>query len=127
MGPPESFLTESPWGPAMKLYTFKRGEEDEAFSLEKQTIDGMWDELIGVEADPEPGVEVYCHKCAIEGRIIATGSITATLLSGVTKGQIGVRGNLYAGAFIGVNAFAQWEKTVKEPLLVRNLAGWESK
>jgi len=109
----------------MKLYTFKRGEKDETYSLEKQTIDGMWDELVGVEADQEPGVEVYCHKCAIEGRIIATGSITATPLYGLTKGSIGVRGNLYAGAFIGINAFAQWEKTVKEPLLVRNLAGWE--
>lgn len=32
---------------------------------------------------------------------------------------------MYVGAFLGVNAFTKYEKTIKKELMKRNLAGWE--
>lgn len=32
---------------------------------------------------------------------------------------------MYVGAFLGVNAFTKYEKTIKQELMKRNLAGWE--
>ena len=119
-------MEESPWGPAMKLYSFKRGGDDEEFEEEQSELDKMLGELIGVDEEgPEPGIDVYCHKCGIQGKVTATGSITATPLSGLTRGTISIEGNMYAGAYLGINAFAQWEKTIKKPLLVKGLPGWE--
>jgi hypothetical protein len=110
LGPPEKYEVESPWGKAFKMYTFKMGEDNEKFSATQTLLDNMVEELIG-EAEPEPGVEIYCVNCGVRGSVKATGKINATPLSGIKEAQIGVSGNMYIGLYIGVNAFAKWYVT----------------
>lgn len=123
LGPPAHMQEDSPWGPAFKIYAWTRAKEDPKFEKEKTTLDLIQEQLKG-EEDPQPGVELWCVNCGVKGHIRATGSITATALSGVTQGKIDVDGNMRVGAYIGVNAFTAWEKTVKKDLLVQGLPGW---
>ncbi|KAJ9635082.1 hypothetical protein H2199_008568 [Coniosporium tulheliwenetii] len=123
LGPPAHMQEDSPWGPAFKFYTWTRAKEDPKFQKE-QTALGLIQEQLKGEEDPEPGIELWCVNCGVKGHIRATGSITATALSGLTQGKIDVDGNMRVGAYIGVNAFAAWEKTVKKDLLVQGLPGW---
>ena len=66
-----------------------------------------------------------CVDCGAKGKFVAKGSISATPLSGLKKAQVGVSGNMYVGAFLGVNAFTKYEKTVRKDLFVKGLPGWE--
>jgi hypothetical protein len=123
IGPPATVLSDSPWGQAFKMYTFKVGEEDEAFSATKTILDNMAEDLLG-ETDPEPGVELYCVNCGVRGAVTATGTINATPLSGIKQASIGVNGNMYVGLYIGVNAFAKWEKEWEKEIFEKGLPGW---
>ena len=123
IGPPSSVLSDSPWGQAFKMYTFKVGEDDEEFSASKTVLDNMVGDLLG-EAEPEPGVELYCVNCGVRGSVKATGTINATPLSGVKQASIGVSGNMYVGLYIGVNAFAKWEKEWEKEIFEKGLPGW---
>lgn len=66
-----------------------------------------------------------CVDCGVKGKFIAKGSLSATPLSGLKKAQIDVSGNMYVGAFLGVNAFTKYEKTIRKDLFVKGLPGWE--
>lgn len=124
MGPPASVLEESPWGDqGFKFYTYSPEKGGEKWEASAAALDKIQGELIG-EADPEPGIELWCVECGIRGKVVATGSLSATPLSGLKKGSIAIQGNMYAGVFLGVNAFAQWEKTVRKDLFVKGLPGW---
>ena len=123
IGPPSAVMSDSPWGQAFKMYTFKVGGEDEKFSATKTILDNMASDLLG-EADPEPGVELYCVNCGVRGSVKATGTINATPLSGIKQASIGVSGNMYVGLYIGVNAFAKWEKEWEKEIFEKGLPGW---
>ncbi|KAL1614919.1 hypothetical protein SLS54_009368 [Diplodia seriata] len=124
LGPPASVLEESPWGTTgFKFYTYTPEEGGEKWEASAAALEKIQTELIG-EADPEPGIELWCVDCGVRGKIVATGSISATPISGLKKGSIGISGNMYAGVFLGVNAFTQWEKTVRKDLFVKGLPGW---
>ena len=123
IGPPSNVLSDSPWGQAFKMYTFKVGEDDEKFDATKTILDNMASDLLG-EADPEPGVELYCVNCGVRGSVKATGTINATPLSGIKQASIGVSGNMYVGLYLGVNAFAKWEKEWEKEIFEKGLPGW---
>jgi hypothetical protein len=123
LGPPATVEVDSPWGKAFKMYTFKMGEEDEKFSATKATLDNLVEEFVGAP-NPEPGVEIYCVNCGVRGSVKATGKINATPLSGVKEASIGISGNLYVGMYLGVNAFAKWEKEWEKELFSKGLPGW---
>ncbi|OJD35908.1 apple protein [Diplodia corticola] len=124
LGPPASVLTESPWGTdGFKFYEYTPEEGGSKWEASAAALEKIQTELVG-EADPEPGIELWCVDCGVRGKIVATGSISATPLSGLKKGSIGISGNMYAGVFLGVNAFTQWEKTVRKDLFVKGLPGW---
>ncbi|EOD43076.1 putative Apple protein [Neofusicoccum parvum UCRNP2] len=124
LGPPSSVLAESPWGSTgFKFYEYTPEEGGSKWEASAAALEKIQTELIG-EADPEPGIELWCVDCGVKGKIVATGSISATPLSGLKKGSIGISGNMYAGVFLGVNAFTQWEKTVRKDLFVKGLPGW---
>ncbi|KAF4535212.1 Kelch domain-containing protein [Lasiodiplodia theobromae] len=124
LGPPASVLAESPWGSdGFKFYEYTPEEGGSKWEASAAALEKIQTELVG-EADPEPGIELWCVDCGVRGKISATGSISATPLSGLKKGSIGISGNMYAGVFLGVNAFTQWEKTVRKDLFVKGLPGW---
>ncbi|EKG18629.1 Apple [Macrophomina phaseolina MS6] len=124
MGPPASVQEDSPWGSkGFKFYTYTPDKGGEKWRASEAALEKIQGELLG-EADPEPGIELWCVDCGVRGKVVATGSISATPLSGLKKGSIGVSGNMYAGVFLGVNAFAQWEKTIRKDLFVKGLPGW---
>lgn len=124
LGPPASVQQKSPWdSDGFKFYTYSPEEGGEKWKASKTALEKISDELLG-EADPEPGIELWCVDCGVRGKVVATGSISATPLSGLKKGTIGVDGNMYAGVFLGVNAYTQWEKTVRKDLFVKGLPGW---
>lgn len=123
LGPPSNVQVESPWGKAFKMYTFRMGQDDEKFSASKATLDSLVDEFIGAP-NPQPGIEIYCVNCGVRGSVKATGRINATPLSGVKEASIGISGNMYVGMYLGVNAFAQWEKEWEKELFSKGLPGW---
>lgn len=66
-----------------------------------------------------------CVDCGVKGKFIAKGSLSATPLSGLKKAQVDVSGNMYVGAYLGVQAFTKYEKTIRKDLFVKGLPGWE--
>lgn len=124
--PPAPILVDSPWGRAVRLYSFRMDGKDQRFSATKATLERMVDTLMGTR-NPQPGIDIYCVDCGAKGVIKATGKVKATPLSGVKQAQIGIEGNMHVGLFIGVNAFAKWEKAYEKELFSMALPGWEIK
>ncbi|KAL1651838.1 hypothetical protein SLS61_005209 [Didymella pomorum] len=119
----------TPWEgtTGFKFYDYKPDREGAKWKKSKINLERVATELLKApgEADPEPGIELWCVDCGVKGKFVAKGSLSATPLSGLKKAQVGVHGNMYVGAFLGVNAFTKYEKTIKKELMKRNLAGWE--
>lgn len=124
MVPPSTMLEDSPWGDALKFYSWSPDAGGEAWEASAYALDQIQGTLMGLEAEPEPGVEFYCVNCGVSGKMTAVGSIEATPLSGVKSAQIGVHGNLYAGLYLGVNAFAKYETKYEKELFSKGLPGW---
>lgn len=124
LAPPEVYLTESPWGDGFKFYTFT-AEGGEKFSLEATIKDELKDSVKTIEGDDskEPGVELWCVNCGVTGNFQLTGSFSASILHGFTKGQLSMNGNLYAGLFIGLDAFAEWDLNHEKDLFTMGLPG----
>jgi len=124
MVPPNTMLEDSPWGDALKFYSWSPDAGGEAWEASAYALDQIQGSLMGLEAEPEPGVEFYCINCGISGKMTAVGSIQATVFEGIKSAQIGVHGNLYAGLYLGVNAFAKYEKKYEKELFNKGLPGW---
>ncbi|KAK5093496.1 hypothetical protein LTR70_004672 [Exophiala xenobiotica] len=107
MVPPNTMLEDSPWGDALKFYSWSPDAGGEAWEASAYALDQIQGSLMGLEAEPEPGFEFYCINCGISGQMTAVGSIQATVFEGIKSAQIGVHGNLYAGSYLGVNVFAK--------------------
>jgi hypothetical protein len=122
MSAPSQSLDMSPWGPGYSFYNWT--PDSGAFYNEQQDdIDKIKSVIIG-DADPEPGVELWCINCGIQGDLKVTGSIAYSLVDGLTKGQVSMNGNLYAGFFLGLNAFSQWDMTDESDFLTRGVYGF---
>jgi hypothetical protein len=122
LSPPSQSLDMSPWGPGYSFYNWTPATG--AFYNEQQdNIDKIQSLIIG-DADPKPGVELWCINCGIQGDLTVTGSIAYTLINGLTKGQVSMNGNLYAGFFLGLNAFSQWQMTDESDFLTRGVYGF---
>ncbi|KAG9569096.1 hypothetical protein KCU71_g1514, partial [Aureobasidium melanogenum] len=86
----------------------------------QKSLNGMSSSLNGV-SNPEPGIQMYCVDCGIKGDFQAVGTVSASLTQGVTRCDVSLDGNLYAGVFVGVNAFAAYEKTINKDLINKGL------
>jgi hypothetical protein len=64
---------------------------------------------------------MYCVDCGIKGSFQAVGTVSASLAKGVTRCDVSLDGNLYAGVFVGVNAFAAYEKNINKDLINKGL------
>ena len=124
IGPPSSLLTDSPWGNGFKFYTLTLDDDDDShYSLDDNVLDKITEELIG-DADPEPGIELWCVNCGVNGEFKVTGSFSASITSGITKGQLSLTGNMYAGLFIGLDAFAEYDLLTEHDLFTVGLPGF---
>ncbi|KAG9527760.1 hypothetical protein KCU93_g4897, partial [Aureobasidium melanogenum] len=86
----------------------------------QKSLNGMSSSLNGV-SNPKPGIQMYCVDCGIKGDFQAVGTVSASLANGVTRCDVSLDGNLYAGVFVGVNAFAAYEKTINKDLINKGL------
>ncbi|KAH6633380.1 hypothetical protein C7974DRAFT_170427 [Boeremia exigua] len=124
-----SLSKTTPWDDTtgFKFYDYRPEREGAKWKASKINLARVATEfkLLPGEKDPEPGIELWCVDCGVKGKFIAKGSISATPLSGLKKAQVGVSGNMYVGAFLGVNAFTKYEKTIRKDLFVKGLPGWE--
>lgn len=129
LGSGTSLTKTTPWEgtTGFKFYDYKPDREGAKWKASVVNLARVASEfkLLPGEADPEPGVELWCVDCGVKGKFVATGSISATPLSGLKKAQVGVHGNMYVGAFLGLNAFTSYEKTFRKDLFVKGLPGWE--
>lgn len=124
IGPPNILLESSPWGPmGFKFYSYTVDPEDSHYSAYVNTLEVISQDLLG-NNNNAPGIEFWCLNCGIEGDIKATGTLSASISSGITKGQITVSGDIYAGIFLGVNAYAELEKVYTDELFTVGLPGW---
>ncbi|GFP60250.1 hypothetical protein TASIC1_0017001200 [Trichoderma asperellum] len=123
LGPPPLSLDESPWGDGFKFYDWTP-DKGEWYDAQADAIDKMKSVVLG-DADPEPGIELWCVNCGVQGDLKVTGSISYSLANGLTKGQVSMNGNIYAGLFLGMNAFAEWDPTYEYDFLTLGLPGFE--
>lgn len=122
IGPPSSLLLKSPWNNdqlGFKFYHFGVDEKDSGYSFWANALENVAAEL-GKEEKPEPGVDFWCVGCGIRGDVKATGSLSANL-KGVSKAQLAIKGNMYAGMFLGIDAFATIGKTYNKTLFKQGL------
>lgn len=124
-----SLAKTTPWDgtTGFEFYNYKPEREGAKWKASKLKLTKVASELklLPGEEDPEPGVSLWCIDCGVKGKFVATGSISATPLSGLKKAQVGIHGNMYVGAFLGLNAFTYYEKTFRKDILVKGLPGWE--
>ena len=129
LGSGTSLTQTTPWEgtTGFKFYDYRPEREGKKWKSSAINLARVASEfkLLPGEKDPEPGVELWCVDCGVKGKFVATGSISATPLSGLKKAQVGVHGNMYVGAFLGLNAFTSYEKTLRKDLFVKGLPGWE--
>ncbi|KAJ4359090.1 hypothetical protein N0V95_002484 [Ascochyta clinopodiicola] len=129
LGSGTALSQKTPWEgtTGFKFYDYRPEREGKKWKASKVNLAKVASELklLPGELDAEPGVDLYCVDCGVKGKFVATGSISATPLSGLKKAQVGVHGNMYVGAFLGVNAFTSYEKTIRKDLFVKGLPGWE--
>jgi hypothetical protein len=123
MGPPPLSLDESPWGDGFKFYDWTP-DKGEWYDAQDDAIDKIKGVILG-DADPEPGIELWCVNCGVQGDLKVTGSISYSLANGLTKGQVSMNGNIYAGLFLGMNAFAEWDPKDEYDFLTMGLPGFE--
>ncbi|KAL8692316.1 MAG: hypothetical protein Q9218_002633 [Villophora microphyllina] len=84
-----------------------------------EELEGILDQILpDSQGQPEPGIVFWCVNCGIRGTIQVAGSISFTLLNGVTAGNVALSGNLRAGLEIGMDAFAEYRKTITVARLV---------
>ncbi|KAH8125019.1 hypothetical protein LI328DRAFT_156029 [Trichoderma asperelloides] len=122
MGPPPVMLDDSPWGQGFKFYDWTPDKGGDFWEAQEAAIDKIKEVILG-DADPEPGIELWCVNCGVNGNFKVTGSFHYTLASGLTEGQISMHGNLDAGLFLGLNAFAEWDPTKEYDFITEGLPG----
>lgn len=121
---PSAVQVDSPWGKAFRIYSYEMGADDgEVYSTTKSVLDNLVGEFVG-SPNPVPGVEMFCVNCGVKGSVKATGRINATPLSGIKEASIGISGDMYVGLYLGVNAFAKWEKEWEKEIFEKGLPGW---
>ena len=77
------------------------------------------------EPSPKPGIDIWCVDCRFKGSFSASGSIQASLSSGVSKAQVVFSGDSIEGNIgIGVDAFAMYNTGSTKDLYVLPLGGW---
>ncbi|KAJ5934395.1 hypothetical protein N7466_003942 [Penicillium verhagenii] len=124
IAPSSSLLLTSPWGEGFKFYTLTMDKDDSHFSLDDTVLEKVEEELIG-EADPEPGIELWCVDCGVSGEFKLTGAFSISVSKGISKAQLSLTGNMYAGLFIGLDAFAEYDITTEHDLFTVSLPGFE--
>ncbi|KAK7993714.1 hypothetical protein PG989_007095 [Apiospora arundinis] len=96
-------LVDSPFGPAFQI--FKKEKENKA---------GTASGAIGF----------YCVDCKVKGKIHVGGELSFSLLGGgISKGQIGLDGNIEAGLFLGLAAEAKYQREFKTPIASAGIPG----
>jgi hypothetical protein len=71
-----------------------------------------------------PGIGVYCVNCGITGQVGVTGSISASLTSGIQQAQIGVGANFQAGATLAISAFTMQDFNKVVNIVQKSLSPW---
>lgn len=123
IAPSAGMLISSPWGNQLKFYEYKLGDKDAKYTANKAALAKIGDTLLG-EKSPVPGIDLFCVDCGINGALKATGSVSISATQGFYKGTISLDGNMQAGLFLGINAFAQWEKKLEKEIIKTGLPGF---
>ncbi|KAK9415724.1 putative PA14 domain-containing protein [Seiridium unicorne] len=118
MAPPDALMVKSPWDDQLgfKFYHFAVDPKDSGCSLWNNAIDLISDEL-GANAKTDPGVDFWCINCGIKGALKAN-------LYGIKNAELQIRGNLYAGIFLGIDALATIKKKNTKTLPKQGLPGF---
>ena len=126
MGPPSSSLIDSPWGwgQALKISSWSPASPSDVWDTDSAYLTKIADSLVGV-TNPTPGVDIFCVSCGFDGKLKAVGSIQAAAATGVQKAQIAITGSITAEVHLGVNGFAEYDKTYSQPgLFTKSITGW---
>jgi hypothetical protein len=120
---------DAPWENAVMLAEFgPDGEEDEEGATKEGDNEGAskarrsanTTEL--AERDVDYGLKLYCVDCGVQGMTRMKGTIEIGWLPPrVSKAEVTLNGNLYAGMFLGLEMFAEftqeWEKDIVKEYL----------
>jgi hypothetical protein len=123
LGPPPFLIVNSPWDgkKGFKFYHFDVDPKDSGYSLWDNAIDLMTTEL-DLNDKPAPGVDFWCIDCGVKGKITAVGSLSVRP-GHFDKAQLKIKGNMYAGLFIGIDAFATIRRKTTHSLFELGLPG----
>ncbi|GAM85471.1 hypothetical protein ANO11243_034780 [Dothideomycetidae sp. 11243] len=120
-------LTSSPWGQQLLVYEWVPNESDDEDEYKKweDALSAIADDLTPGGADPKPSIDFFCVNCGFSGSIALTGAFSYKAGTGLTKAQVAMRGSLNAGLYIGIDAYAQWQRTFTHPVATVGLPGLE--
>jgi hypothetical protein len=96
-------LVPSPFGQAAQLY-----------QMTKESASGT----------ASGSLTVYCVDCGFKSKIDITGRVTVSLISGLTAGSVGLKGNVHAGLGLGLDAKLEYKDSFKKPLFSTGLPGF---
>ncbi|KLO82142.1 Uncharacterized protein LW93_9324 [Fusarium fujikuroi] len=113
---------DAPWENAAKLIEWgsEGGEEDDSYSKgEVADPNGhhkRWDNATVAERDLSYGLILYCVECGFGGKASLTGTIEASIFSGMETAQIQFNAQFKAGLNLGLKAFVTYEKEWTYPV-----------
>ncbi|CEI70310.1 hypothetical protein FVEN_g1171 [Fusarium venenatum] len=107
---------DAPWDSAAKLIEWgsEGGEKDDSYAKgEVADPNGhhkRGDNSSLIERDLSYGLVLYCVECGFSGKAQLTGTIEASILSGITVAEVGFQAQFKAGLNLGLKAFVKYEK-----------------
>lgn len=120
---------EAPWENAYLLWSSSNGDDDTTPSgKRKRGLVSTINERGLEERKVEKGFNLYCVDCGIQGSFTIGGAMSYCILCfspGVTNAQLFLSGNMEAGVYLGLEAFAEYTKDWQKELILVNLLGWQ--
>ena len=114
---------DAPWDNAVLLAAFGP-DEDEAGSDKRRRSATTTD--LAERDGLDYGLKLYCVDCGFQGTATATGSLGINWLKAdVYNAEVKLSGQLYAGMFLGLEMFVEYQKTWEKDFARAYLNPWE--
>ncbi|WXC50415.1 hypothetical protein QX201_010074 [Fusarium graminearum] len=114
---------DAPWPNAARITSWESedGEADDSYTKgEVADPNGhhkRWDNSSLAERDLSYGLILYCVECGFSGSAVLTGTVEASLLSGIEVAEVGFQAQFKAGLHLGMKAFVKYEKEWSHPFV----------
>lgn len=118
---------EAPWPDAVLLASFGPDGEEQDGNTQKLRRSSANETELAERDGLDYGLKVFCVDCGFQGTAAATGSLGINWLSAsVYNAEVTLSGKMYAGMFLGLQMFVEYEKEWNHEFLRQYLNPWVS-